>query len=164
MNNVKEYRKKYYIKNREKILERKKQLYKENPEYSKQYYKNNIEKKRKSNKQWLKKNREYHKEYCKKYGEKTRIMVLNIISGGNPHCVRCGCNDIRLLEINHKNGGGTQEYNNGTRLFYRNIRNGKRKIDDLELLCKVCNAYHALELKFGKLPYKIIYGEKFKNE
>lgn len=153
MFDVKECKKKYYIKNREKILEK-----------TKQYYQNNIEKKKEYSKKWLENNRESHKEYCKKYGEKTRMTVLNIISGGEPHCVRCGCDDVRLLEINHKEGGGNQEYNNGIRLFYRNIRDGKRKTDDLELLCKICNAHHALELRFGELPYKIIYGEKFKNE
>jgi hypothetical protein len=30
-------------------------------------------------------------------------------------------------------------------------------IDDLNLLCRVCNALHHLELKYGKLPYLVEY-------
>jgi len=33
----------------------------------------------------------------------------------------------------------------------------KRDTKDLEVTCKVCNAKHYLELKYGKLPYQIIY-------
>jgi hypothetical protein len=64
--------------------------------------------------------RKYSKEYCLTHVKETheyrisrnkqrRIILLNIISNNNPYCIRCGCDDIRLLEINHKNGGGNQE-------------------------------------------------------
>ena len=90
-----------------------------------------------------------------------RLRVLNIISNGNPICNRCGCSDTRLLEINHINGGGSQENKHGSGVtnFLNDIYNGKRKTDDLEILCRVCNARHYLELKYGKLPYKIIFKE-----
>lgn len=127
--------------------------------------------------------RGYYKEYCSKYPKKAfkrlqamkkydnenkkergrksrerlRIVILNIISKGNPKCVRCGCTDKRFLEINHKNGGGTKELRKKSNQFYWDIQTGKRNVDDLEILCKVCNAWHALELKYGKLNYKINY-------
>jgi DNA-directed RNA polymerase subunit M/transcription elongation factor TFIIS len=108
-------------------------------------------------------------EYDKKYGrerraiQKTRMrkVVFNLISNNNPICANCGCDDERLLEINHINGGGRKEYNNGknTAKFWWSIYMGRRKTDDLNLLCRVCNALHYHESKFGKLPYKIIWGK-----
>ena len=159
-------------------------------EYSKQWRKNNPEKARAANekrKEYIKKYNEEHKEERIKYykdneeyfkemrkiyrithkeqieegRKRDRIKLLNIVSNNNIVCVRCGCNDIRLLEINHKNGGGCKELKNGERVhqFYQSILKGERKTDDLELLCKVCNSWHALELKYGKLPYNISFNK-----
>ena len=41
--------------------------------------------------------------------------------------------------------------------FIRAIVLGDRKIDDLNILCRPCNSLHYLELKHGKLPYKITW-------
>jgi hypothetical protein len=98
----------------------------------------------------------YHREYNKNRYNKFRIAVFNLLSNNNPHCVRCNCDDIRLLEINHKNGGGKKEIRNSIK-FYNDILSEIRKTDDIELLCKVCNSWHYLELKYGELPYKISY-------
>ena len=69
-------------------------------------------------------------------------------------CVRCGCDDIRLLEINHKNGGGRLDNRN----IIQRIRTKERKTDDLELLCRPCNAIHFIEKKFGeKFPLKVVW-------
>jgi hypothetical protein len=98
--------------------------------------------------------------------EKTRMdtkkKVLAIISkSANPFCVSCGCDDMRLLEVNHKNGGGGKEMGKGiankSMTFYRDITMLRRKTDDLEVLCRVCNAKHYLELKYGKLPIKVTW-------
>jgi len=91
--------------------------------------------------------------------ERVRLTNFNIVSGNNPICENCGCSDVRLLEINHKNGGGTKERAKGksSNEFAWNIYMGRRSVDDLNLLCKVCNALHALEMKFGKLPIRVIY-------
>ena len=144
------YGKKYYRDHKEKL-----------DEINKQWRQNNSEKVKQSIIKWRKNNPERYKisnrKSGKKHERKTRITILNIISGNNPHCVRCGCDDIRLLEINHKNGGGKKDWGSNPRLFYRDICKGIRKTDDLELLCKVCNAWHALELKYGKLPYNVTY-------
>ena len=76
-----------------------------------------------------------------------------------PFCSRCGCSDFRLLEINHKNGGGSKEYKSNRSHYHpcRSIVSNKRKVDDLEILCRVCNSLHYLELKHGSLPYEIIW-------
>lgn len=53
-------------------------------------------------------------------------------------CNKCGNTDLRVLQINHINGDGRIELKNNAN-FYRDIYTGKRKIDDLELLCANCN-------------------------
>lgn len=99
------------------------------------------------------------KELGKIFRLRFRKTILNILSKNNPICVSCGCDKQELLEINHKNGGGTKEVQRGKKgvKFYWDIYMGRRKTDDLEILCRVCNAKHYLELKYGKLPYRITY-------
>ena len=131
-------------------------------EYEKKYREKHREYYNKYHREYMKKYGSEHKEnmkqYQKKYKIKIRDKVLNVISNDNPHCIRCGCDDKRFLEINHKNGGGHQEKQvSNNKLFYKDILIGRRKINDLELLCRVCNARHYLELKFGELPYEIFY-------
>ncbi len=41
--------------------------------------------------------------------------------------------------------------------FYRDIALMRRTVEDLELLCKPCNAVHALELKHGQLPFRVVW-------
>jgi len=107
--------------------------------------------------------RRYDKKYKKERGkisrERVKKVVFNILSKNNPLCSNCGCDDQRLLEVNHKIGGGNKELQNGkkTNVFMWDIYMGRRKTDDLNLLCRVCNALHYLELKFGKVPMKIVW-------
>ena len=70
-------------------------------------------------------------------------------------CVSCGCDREELLEINHVNGGGGKEFKKKGNKFYIDIAKMRRETNDLELLCKPCNAIHYLELKFGNLPFQI---------
>ena len=95
--------------------------------------------------------------YQKRSRELLRKRVLFRIAGTNDfRCVRCGCNDMRFLEINHKFGGGKKDLrNNQSSKFYRDIADGSRCTDDLEILCKPCNAIHALELKFGSVAMEV---------
>jgi hypothetical protein len=105
--------------------------------------------------EWWKNNKAKHsKDTTSKLKKRVFALVSKSI---NPICVSCGCNDLRLLEVNHKNGGGGKEYHRlkNNMNFYRDISMLRRKIDDLELLCKVCNAKHYLELKYGKLPIEV---------
>jgi DNA-directed RNA polymerase subunit M/transcription elongation factor TFIIS len=122
--------------------------------YSKDYSQRHPERNTKL-KEWLTINRKAHSDMTR-----MRLMksVFTLISKSiTPKCANCGCDDVRLLEINHKNGGGGAEYKKGKSAmsFYRDIAMLRRKTDDLELLCRVCNAKHYLELKFGKLPMEI---------
>ena len=78
-------------------------------------------------------------------------------------CIECKCNDKRLLEINHINGGGCKEtknlgtYGSNAIKFLKEIISLRRSTKDLNILCRVCNAKHYLETKYGKLTYKIIW-------
>src|SRR3990167_217710 len=79
-------------------------------------------------------------------GRRLRLRVLLLVGKGQMQCTKCGCNKPGLLEINHINGGGSKEYHaaGGSGGMYRAIANLERSTEDLELLCKVCNARHYL--------------------
>ena len=158
-----------------------KQWRKDNKEHIEEYSKEYKEKHNKERKEYSKKYYQEHKDYIKEYTrewrskngarvemwwKKKKIELLNIVSDNKPYCVGCGCDDTRLLEINHKNGGGCKETNKGrtSSRFRNDILSGNRKTDDLEILCRVCNSRHYLELKYGELPYKIYYNKgEYKN-
>ena len=129
-------------------------------EYSKQYALLHPERKPRLV-EWYQQNKVKHSQDTT---TKLRRRVFAIISRSiKPHCVSCGCDDLRLLEVNHKNGSGGQEMQKGKRSmqFYRDISMLRRETDDLELLCRVCNAKHYLEMKYGNIPMEIIWtGQK----
>lgn len=111
--------------------------------------------------EWLKKYKQKGKDKIafKKYHKSKRLQVLTKVGNGSIKCVNCGCDDYRMLEINHKNGGGREEHDRyNTHGFYKIILNGQRSLEDLELTCRVCNALHYLILKFGTTKHKVIYG------
>lgn len=74
-------------------------------------------------------------------------------------CIRKTCDKIGALEINHKDGGGTKEQKTTEHhMFYRRIVKGTRKTDDLDVLCRACNAVHFLKLKYGEdFPMEVIW-------
>jgi hypothetical protein len=110
--------------------------------------------------------REREKEYWRKHpikkSEKNmtarknlKLRVYDYLGGAI--CVRCGCTDSRILEINHIYGGGAKEIKrlgSGSQI-QRSILKDKRK-DEFEVLCRVCNAAHYCELRFG-LKHEITY-------
>lgn len=73
-------------------------------------------------------------------------------------CARCGCDDVRFLEINHKYGGGTKEVRSSKRTIHYLVFYYNRPTNDLELVCRPCNHIHYLEMKFGeKIPLRVVY-------
>ena len=110
---------------------------------------------REQSSRWAKANRAKKREWNKRL----RIRVIKLLGG---KCVNCGCDDFEALEINHINGGGSQEknkkYGGSYRSFLYDILAGRRSKDDLDIRCKVCNAAHCLkELKKLNGNWKIIY-------
>jgi len=90
---------------------------------------------------------------------RVRSLALRLVGKGDVRCVRCGCDSPQFLEINHKDGGGTAERRaQPGHAFYRAITSLRRSTDDLELLCRPCNAVHSLELVHGPLPFRVVWG------
>lgn len=126
-------------------------------DYYRVYYRKNREKLLRQKKEWYRKVRETRLGYFKKYQQDKKLKVLQKISGlEKPLCSNCNCDDIRLLETNHISGGGTKERLTGLRL-YDAVLNGKRKTSDLNVLCKVCNQLHYVQMKYGFVPIKVIW-------
>lgn len=102
--------------------------------------------------------RKAHPESWQKYNKNKRLRILKKVAGNDPlKCKRCGCDKVEVLEINHINGGGNQETKNKKNEFDKTILNGTRRTDDLEILCKICNNLHYIEMKFGELPFEIFW-------
>ena len=129
---TKEYNKKYYIKNREKILLKNNKYNNDN--------KDNLSIKKKD---WIINNptraKEINKKKGNKYNRKLRVKIIDMMGG---KCVHCGFDDYRALQIDHVEGDGTKErkiYNNRS-LYYKLIiidldNNGNK----YQLLCANCN-------------------------
>ena len=95
--------------------------------------------------------------YATEKDREYRRRAVLLVGRGVLSCVRCACDRHELLEINHINGGGGKELKGAGHRFYRDIALLKRPTDDLELLCRPCNAVHALELKHGPLPFRVVW-------
>lgn len=91
--------------------------------------------------------REYYQEHKEalifnhqKYQWKIKLAVLRLLGG---KCRKCGNADPRVLQVNHinsRNGEREKGY-----CLYLKILSGKRKTDDLELLCANCNIIYEYE-------------------
>lgn len=79
----------------------------------------------------------YQREYHQEYRVEKRKKALDIL-GGN--CVYCGCDVYEILEINHKNGRDKKGVLGQT--LVRHILNGNADLSELEVTCRICNAWH----------------------
>lgn len=95
--------------------------------------------------------------YSSEWERRYRRRAVMLVGRGAVACVQCGCDRPEMLEINHINGGGGLELKGSGHKMYRDIARMIRPVDDLNLLCRPCNAVHYLELKFGPLPFKIMW-------
>jgi len=105
----------------------------------------------------LKRNMKVNPKRRTEWDRTYRRRAVLLVGRGDVVCVRCGCDRPELIEINHKNGGGGIELRKMKGKFYRAIATMNRDVSDLELLCRPCNAVHALELKHGPLPFRIVW-------
>jgi hypothetical protein len=76
-----------------------------------------------------------------KSDNRRKLAVIAMLGG---KCVSCQETNPRVLQVNHKNGGGLKELR-GQLNFYTNILAGRRKIDDLDLRCANCNILYEYE-------------------
>ena len=66
-------------------------------------------------------------------------------------CVVCGVTDLRILTINHKNGGGTKDRKARIKV-YRELRNGSRDKKDYDVRCFNCNILYDYERGIRRVP------------
>src|SRR3990167_5542115 len=86
-----------------------------------------------------------------------RLAVISRLGG---KCVSCGITDPRILQINHKNGGGSRERAKLTAwTLETSIVNGDRHTDDLDLRCANCNILYEYQTGRRKLPTWLEPGE-----
>ena len=95
--------------------------------------------------------RAYLVEYKRMRRKEMKERAFIMVGRGRVECGRCGNKDARMLQVNHRNGNGGLERR--TKVVAReicdDIVSGKRKIDDLDLLCEMCNWATHIEKKYG---------------
>lgn len=118
----KEFARKWYIKNRDRILLNKDRI--KQRAYDREYYT---------------KNKIHKLEYRKNLMFKQRMEIFTLLGG---KCIKCGFNDSRALQIDHINGGGSKERKifgfHGT--FLMKVKNSiLNDFNEYQLLCANCN-------------------------
>jgi hypothetical protein len=87
--------------------------------------------------------------------KRLRGRVIGMLGG---HCVHCGCDDVRILEVHHKAGGGKKETRRtGVGGFWYNIAMGRRRTSDLELCCKPCHAVEEVRRVYGLDCFHVVW-------
>ena len=142
----------YYIENKEELNRKNNEWYQKNSEAvilrTKRYHDENLV---------------WYTEYHKNWYQKIRLEVLARVDPAMK-CAICGCDDTRFLEVNHIKGGGVKEregYKDGGHKLSHNmillIFNGKRNLEDLNLLCRACNSIDHLERVYGDTGLRVVW-------
>jgi len=132
--NKKDYQQQYYIDHREGIRERRRLWWIAQIETyrGEKRQKRQVENMSKINKVTL-----------NRWRWKRRLHLISLLGS---KCRKCGIDDPRVLQINHINGNGIKDYKKrGSNGLYNDILSGKRRKDDLELLCANCNVLYEYE-------------------
>jgi len=137
----------YYKKNKEEITRKNRERYQKNPEPTIQ-----------RTTRYHFEHKEWREKYYSEYYQKIRLDVLARIDP-DMKCAMCGCDDTRFLEVNHIKGGGNKEHKNPkeSRNMILLIHNGKRGVEDLNLLCRACNSLDHLERVYGKTGLSVVW-------
>lgn len=125
----KEIRKRFYAKNRETLLIRRK----------KDYYKNQErEQKNARERYWKNPKAAKLRHYCMK------LKALEVVSP-SICCIYCGESDPKKLEIDHVDGNGTEHRKkmDGANFHYTLVREGIPENVRLQILCETHNAMKA---------------------
>jgi len=127
------------------------------------YYHSHLKRERKRLREWRKnwreKNLEKTKGASQKYWAKIRSEAFLILSRRQiPKCAECGCDNLQVLEIAHKNHDGNLDRRKlkGKRIELELVE-GKRNFEDLRILCRLCNAKEDIGYRFNEQRHKIIW-------
>jgi hypothetical protein len=97
------------------------------------------------NKEYYAQHREIRKRNNKEYYRKLRIATLELLDN---KCCKCGFNDIRALQVDHINGGGSKEKKSITCVYWKYVINSILKEEGrYQLLCANCNWIKRVEEK-----------------
>lgn len=78
-------------------------------------------------------------------GPELHNRVISMLGGA---CVKCGNDDLRVLQVNHINGGGKAELKKtGAINLYKMILRGERSTENLNVMCGNCNILYSYELE-----------------
>ena len=104
--------------------------------------------------EWRIKNPEKYKQMVRRSAQKCRIEVLTHYSHGIPKCSCCGEREIKFLQIDHINGGGSKDrkknkVRGGQPFYYFLKRNNYPK--GFQVLCANCNL---AKWSYGQCPHK----------
>lgn len=87
-------------------------------------------------------NREEKTMYASNRGKEVRCQLIRLLNI-EMNCMRCGFNDIRALQIDHKNGHGHNDRKifklSGTSLYRFYLKNPELAKETLQVLCANCN-------------------------
>ncbi len=150
----------YYMRNRERILANARNYGITHRKQIHEYYIQHRNQRVEAARNYRTKHPERLVECSVKHYRALKIKVLNMIGGAE--CVNCGTKDIRILEVNHINGGGAKEASEyrkrGTNL-YTELAYGRRTTAGLNVLCRVCNALDHVKRKYPDLAdkYKVVF-------
>jgi len=82
-------------------------------------------------------------------------------------CAMCGCDDTRFLEVNHIKGGGRKEQkrfkeegHDLSQNIISLIHRRERGLEDLNLLCRVCNSIDHLERIHGHTGLRVVWDKQ----
>jgi hypothetical protein len=151
-----DYYKKQYAKNSEKIKEQSRRNYAKNREkaieWNKKWRLKNLQRASETGKAWYVKNRENYSKQGKALRQKRKFEVLlhySPLGSKTPKCAHCGTEDLRVLSLDHVNGGGVVEAKRSHRLgsvFYGYLRkNNYPKNPPLQTLCMNCQFIKRVE-------------------
>lgn len=122
------YSQKYYQEHKEKINET-----------TRKWCQNNKEKHQAYVREYIKNHREYYKKYGNNSNKRVRTRLMNLLGA---RCNHCGLEDMRILQVDHINGGGLKELKHfkGTNQMYKYyVKNPTIALQKLQLLCPNCN-------------------------
>lgn len=98
----------------------------------------------------IKQNGDKNTERYRLCNQKLHANVISAYSNSFNQCVKCKCNDMRVLCIDHINGGGCSErkklYNDNAMKWWRHLRDNNYPTG-YQVLCQNCNRIKMYEQK-----------------
>jgi hypothetical protein len=119
-----------------------------------EYYEKEKESRLKYRKNYYKNNRKEEIKKNKIYRRKILIELFELLEN---KCNRCGITDKRVLQVDHKDGGGNRhrKVRGAAYTYYQDMINSvKLGKNEYQLLCSNCNIIEGIEKGYKKTIWK----------